>query len=136
MSQGDEDLGGMESASGDGFLDDSQAAGVAVFVAEPLEDAAGGMSLLPRGLLVVVEDLVDDGQERIELGPGAWDRAAVARRFGMLEDLLEGIPVDVVRAAGSCACSGRQRERDGGSRPRSPCRCTPIDLTTGEPRWG
>ena len=100
-----------------------------------LEDAAGGVPLFPRGLLVVLEDLVDDGQERIELGPGAWDRAAVARRFGMLEDLLEGIPVDVVRAAGS-ACSGRRRGRDGESRPRSPCWCTPIDLTTGEPRWG
>ena len=43
---------------------------------------------------------MDDGQERIELGLGAWDRAAVAGRFGMLEDLLESVPVDVVGAAG------------------------------------
>jgi hypothetical protein len=96
VGQGDEDLGGAEPPGGDGFLDDSQAAGVAVLVAEPLEDAAGGVPLLPQGLLVALADLVDDGQERIELGPGVWDRAAVARRFGMLEDLLEGIPVDVV----------------------------------------
>ena len=66
-----------------------------------LEDAAGGVPLFPRGLLVVLEDLVDDGQERIELGPGAWDRTAIARRFGVLEDLLESVPVDAVRAAGS-----------------------------------
>jgi hypothetical protein len=72
-----------------------------VLVAKPLEDAAGGVPLLPRGFLVVLEDLVDDGQERIELGPGTWDRTAIARRFGVLEDLLESVPVDVVRAAGS-----------------------------------
>jgi hypothetical protein len=71
-----------------------------VLVAEPLEDAAGGVPRFPRGLLVVLEDLVDDGQERIELGPGAWDRTAIARRFGVLEDLLERVPVDAVRAAG------------------------------------
>ena len=63
-----------------------------------LEDAAGGVPLFPRGLLAVLEDLVDDGQERIELG--AWDRTAIARRFGVLEDLLESVPVDAVRAAG------------------------------------
>ncbi|MBV8236789.1 MAG: hypothetical protein JO075_13910, partial [Acidimicrobiia bacterium] len=59
-----------------------------MLIAEPLEDAAGGVPLLPRGFLVVREDLVDDGQERIELGLGAWDRAAVARRFDVIEDFL------------------------------------------------
>src|SRR5262249_56419504 len=83
----------------DGRLDDGQAASVAVLVAEPLEDAAGGVPLLPGGLFVALEDPVDDGQERIEFGPGARRRAAVAGRLGVVEDLLEGVPVDVILAA-------------------------------------
>ena len=100
VGQRDEDLGGAEPPGGDGLLHDGQAAAVAVLVAEPLEDAAGGVPLLPRGLLVVLEDLVDDGQERLELGPGSWGRAAVSGRLGVVEDLLERVPVDVVLAAG------------------------------------
>ena len=100
VGQRDEDLGGPEPPGGDGLLDDGQAALVAVLVAEPLEDPAGGVPLLPRGLLVGLEDLVDDGQEGVELGPGAGRRAAVAGRLGMVEDLRERVPVDVELAAG------------------------------------
>ena len=100
VSQGDEDLGGAEPPGGDGFLDDGDAAGVTVLVAEPLEDAAGGVTLLPRGLLVVLEDLVDDGEECLELRLRSRCLATVTRRLGVLEDLLEGIPVDAVFAAG------------------------------------
>jgi hypothetical protein len=99
MGQRDEDLGGPEPLGGDGVLDDAQAALVAVLVAEPLEDPSGGMALLPGGLLVVLEDLVDEGQEGFELGPGSGDDAAVWRRLGVIEDLPEGIPVDVELAA-------------------------------------
>ena len=76
MGQRDEDLGRPQPPGGDGLLHDGQAAGIAVLVTEPLEDAAGGVPLLPRGLLVVLEDLVDDGQEGVELraGPGAVRR--------------------------------------------------------------
>ena len=84
---------------GDGLLDDGQAALVAVLVAEPLEDPAGGVPLLPGGLLVGLEDLVDDGQEGVELGPGPGGRAAVSGRLGVVEDLLERVPVDVELAA-------------------------------------
>jgi hypothetical protein len=72
---------------------------VAVLVAEPFEDAAGGVPLLPGGLLVALEDPVDDGQERLELRPGAWGGAAVAGRLGVVKDPLEGIPVDIVLTA-------------------------------------
>jgi hypothetical protein len=37
--------------------------------------------------------------ERIVFGPGARRRAAVAERLGVVEDLLEGNPVDVILAA-------------------------------------
>jgi hypothetical protein len=99
VGQRDEDLGAGAPPGADGVLDDGQTSGVAVLVAEPLEDAPGGVALLPGGLLVVLEDLVDDGEEGIELGPGSRGRAAVAGRLGMVEDLLEGVPVDVELAA-------------------------------------
>ena len=100
VDQGDENHDGTKPPGGNGFLDDGQAAGVAVLVAEPLEDAASRVPLLPRGLLVVLEELVDEGKERSEFGPGAWDRTAVAGRFSVLKELLERVPVDVVLAAG------------------------------------
>ena len=56
VGQRDEDLGGPAPPGGDGLLDDGQAAGVAVLVAEPLEDpawrcaaASWGPSCRPRG---------------------------------------------------------------------------------------
>ena len=99
MGQRDEDLGGPEPPGGDRLLDDGQAALVAVLVAEPLEDPAGGVPLLPGGLLVGLEDLVDDGQEGFELGLGPGDGPAVSGRLGVVEDLLERVPVDVELAA-------------------------------------
>ena len=39
-------------------------AGIAVLVAEATEHLHGGVPLLGRGLLVVGQDLVDDGLER------------------------------------------------------------------------
>src|SRR3978361_2373064 len=80
--------------------DDGQAASAAVLVAEPLEDAVGRVPLLPGGLLVGLEDLVDDAQEGVELGPGPGGRAAVAGRLGVGEDLGERVPVEAVLAAG------------------------------------
>ena len=43
---------------------------------------------------------MDDAQEGVELGPGPRGGAAVAGRLGVVEDLLERVPVDVVLAAG------------------------------------
>jgi hypothetical protein len=99
MGQGDEDLGGSEPPGGDRLLDDGQAALVAVLVAKPLEDPAGGVTLLLGGLPVGFEDLADDGQGGFELGLGPGRGAAISRRLGVVEDLLEGIPVDVELSA-------------------------------------
>ena len=59
-----------------------------MLIAEPLEDPAGGVPLLPRGLLVGLEGLVDVGEEGVEPRPGAWRRAAVARRLGWPRTLV------------------------------------------------
>jgi len=101
VGQGNEDLGGSQPAGGDGLLHDGQAARVPVLVAEPLEDAVGGVPLFLRGLLVILEDLLDDGKERLELRLRSWRLSAVAGGLGVLEDLLESVPVDVVLAAGA-----------------------------------
>jgi hypothetical protein len=99
VGQRDEDLGAGAPPGGDGFLDDGLAARVAILVSEPLEDPAGRVPLLLRGSLVILEDLVDDGEEGVELGPGPRGGAAVARRLGMAQDLLKRVPVDVELAA-------------------------------------
>ena len=95
VGQRDEDLGTGAPPGGDGLLDDGRSAGIAVLVPESLEDAPGGMPLLLGDLLVVLEDLVDDGEEGIEFGLGPWGRAAVAGRLGMIQDFLKCVPVDV-----------------------------------------
>ena len=51
----------------DRVLDDRLAAGEAVLVPQPLEDPLGRVPLLLRRLPVVLQDLVDDRQERLEL---------------------------------------------------------------------
>jgi hypothetical protein len=99
VGQRDEDLGGSEPPGGDLGFDDGQAASVAMLVAEPLEDPVGGVPLLPGGLLVGLEDLVDDGQEWFELGPGPCGGPTISRWLGVVEDLLERVPVDVELAA-------------------------------------
>jgi hypothetical protein len=53
----DKDLGALAPPFADGILDRRQVAVVAVLVAEPLEDPAGGVPLLLGGLLVGLEDL-------------------------------------------------------------------------------
>jgi hypothetical protein len=72
-----------------------------MLVTEPLEDPAARVPLPPGRLLVILEDLVDGGQEMIEprLGPRCF--AAVARGFRMLLDRLERVPVNAVLTAGS-----------------------------------
>ena len=75
------------------------------------------------------------GKEGVELGLGSRGRAAVSGRLGVPEDLGERVPVDVVlRGRAARLAQAVDEERDGGSRPSSPCRCTPIDLTA-EGTW-
>src|SRR5512144_120935 len=100
VDQRDEDLGTGAPPGGDGLLDDGRSTGVAVLVAEPLEDPLGGVPLLPGCLLVLLEDRVDDGEEGVELGLGAGRGPPIARGLGMTEDLLERVPVDAVLTAG------------------------------------
>jgi hypothetical protein len=51
----------LESEDRAGHLDDGDAAGLAVLIAKPPEDAAGGVPLLLRGFLIALEDLVGEG---------------------------------------------------------------------------
>jgi len=78
VGQRDEHLGSLAPPGADGVLDDGQPALVAVLVAEPTVDPHGGVPLLPRGLRVVLEDLVDDRQQRTEHGgpPSSGGRKA------------------------------------------------------------
>jgi hypothetical protein len=99
VSQRDEDLGARASPGGDGLLDDGLPAGIAIRVAEPLAEALGGVPMRPGGLLVILEDLVDDGEEGVELGHGAGFGPPIARGLGVSEDLGERVPVDVELAA-------------------------------------
>jgi len=99
VGQGDEDFGAGASPGGDGLLDDGQLAAIAVLVTEPLEDPPGGVTLLPGSLAVVLEDLVDDGEERLELGLWPGSGSSVSGGLGVVEDLPERIPVDVELAA-------------------------------------
>ena len=99
VGQRDEDLGAAAPPGPDGVLDDGQPALVAVLVAESLEDPPGGMALLPGGLPVALKDLVDNGEEGVKLGPGSGGGAVVPGRLGMVEDLLERVPVDLELAA-------------------------------------
>jgi len=45
-----------------------------------------GLEPLPGGLPVALKDLVDNGEERVKLGPGSWGRAVVPGRLGMVQD--------------------------------------------------
>jgi hypothetical protein len=100
VGQRDEDLGVAAPPGADGVLDDGQAAGVAVLVAEPAVDPHGGVPLLPRGLCVVLEDLVDDRQQRPEHGGPPAFGASEGGGLGVGKDLLEGLVGDSVLAAG------------------------------------
>ena len=72
VGQRDEDLGGAGPPGADGDLDHGQAALVAVLGPEPVEDPLGGVPLLLGGLPVVLEDLMDDRQERARGSRAAW----------------------------------------------------------------
>jgi hypothetical protein len=100
VGQRDEDLGGAKPPGADGVLDRGQPALVAVLVPQPLEDPLGGVPLLLGGLLVVLEDLVDDRQQGVEDRGPLRLGAAITGRLGVVEDLLERLPVDLGLAAG------------------------------------
>src|SRR5262249_24089780 len=75
-------------------------AGEPVLVLEPLPDPAGRVPLLLRGLRVVVQDLTDDGEDRLDGRPPGRGHPAIPGRLLVGQDLLERQPVNVVQAAG------------------------------------
>jgi hypothetical protein len=100
VGQRDEHLGGATPPGADGVLDPGQPARVAVLGLETLVDPLGGVPLLLRRLLVVLEDLVDDREQGLEDGGPLELGPPVSGRLGVVEDPLEGLPVDLVLAAG------------------------------------
>lgn len=75
-------------------------AAVAVLVTQPLKDPLGGVTLLLRCRLIVLEDLVDHSEECSELGSRTLARALlIARGFGVLEHLLQRVMTDLVLPA-------------------------------------
>jgi hypothetical protein len=77
---------------------DAGTAGVVVLVFETLVDSPRRVPLLGRGVPVLLQDPLDDGQESVEdrLGP----RAALAERGWLLvvDDLVDGAEVEPVDA--------------------------------------
>ena len=80
MGQRDEHLLGLTAILPDVVLDDGVLAIKPVLAPEPLEDALGGVSLLPGDLLVIFQDLVDDAGEGLQLGTPGRGLPLVTRR--------------------------------------------------------
>jgi hypothetical protein len=99
LGQGDEHLLLRPLPLGHRRPHDGAAAGVPVLVAEALVDPLGRVPLLLRGRAVGLQDVVDDGQERVQLGPATRLPQAERGRLGLPQDLLKGLPVDAVLAA-------------------------------------
>ena len=60
-----------------------------------------GVALLAGRVLILLEDLVNDWQERRQLPFGPGPDLSIARRFAVLQDLRERVPVQVVLLTGS-----------------------------------
>ena len=76
VAQGHERLGVLAAPGPHGVLDDGVAAVVVVLGLQAVEDAFGGVALLAGGVLILLQNLVDDRQERLELGLAAGVRPA------------------------------------------------------------
>jgi hypothetical protein len=94
MHQRHEHLLGPLPPSGDIVLHDRNATREAVLVTEPLEEPLGGVLLLLVNAFVVSQDLVDDGDEGIELRPHRRLRAHVARWHGERHHLVDSSGIE------------------------------------------
>ena len=99
VAQGYEDLGLRLLQSPHRVADDAGATPVVMLVAEAIIDASGGVALLGRGVLVVVEDLLDDGEERSENRSRTWRGLPVGRGLGLVNDRVGGAEVEVILQA-------------------------------------
>ena len=79
-----------------GVLDDRVAAVVAVLGPQTVEDAFGGMALFASGVLVLLENFVDDRLERLQLALAAGPGLAIARRLRVGQNLRERVPMQAV----------------------------------------
>ena len=93
MGQRHEHLPGLAAMLSDVVLDRSVSAVEPVLVPEALEDALGGVALLPGTREVILQDPVDDSGERLKLGPSRRSLSPVARRNGVGQHLAHGVPV-------------------------------------------
>jgi hypothetical protein len=100
MAQGDEDLGLRLLEGAHGLADDAGTAAIVMLVAEAIEDASGGMALLGGRGLILVENLLNDGEERSENRAWPWLGLLVGLGFGLVNDLVDGAEVEVVLPAG------------------------------------
>src|SRR5258705_1331479 len=80
--------------AGDIVLHNRDATREAVLVTHALEDPLRRVLLLLGNTFVVTQDLVDDGDERIEPRPHRWLRAHVARRHGEHHHLADSPGID------------------------------------------
>ena len=80
MGQRHEHLLGPAAALPDVVLDDGVLALKPVLVAQPLEDALGGVALLLGDLVVFFKDAVDHAGVGLQLGPSGSSLPPVARR--------------------------------------------------------
>ncbi len=99
VEQRHEDLGLGLLVGADGIADDAGTPRVTLLVTQALIDPSGRVTLLGRCVPVVVDDLLKDGQERAEDGPGARLRGAEGRRLRVPDDLADGPEVEVVFGA-------------------------------------
>ena len=67
--------------------DDGDTAGEAMLIAQALMNPLRGVALLLDPRLILLEDLVDDRDKRIELRPCRLTLPPVTRRNRMLQDL-------------------------------------------------
>jgi hypothetical protein len=75
------------------------AAQITLFIAQPLEDPLGRVSLLLRGLAIVFENLVNDREKRFQLPLRPWLALPVTRWLRVRQDLLQRVPAQTVLPA-------------------------------------
>ena len=98
MSQGDEGLAVPPAVLPEVTLDLAVAAGVAVFGAQAAKHPHGGVPLFGRSVLVVGQDLVDDGMQGSQDGCGSVPGLRVRNRLGLVQDLADPVPRVMERA--------------------------------------
>jgi hypothetical protein len=99
VEQRHEDLGLGLLVGADGIADDAGAPRVALLVAQALIDTSSGVTLLGRCLAVVVDELLQNGQERAEDRFGAGLRGAEGQRLRVSDELADRPEIEMVFGA-------------------------------------